>query len=234
MTRSTHLLRPLTLAATGLAAVVLTASMSACSSNSSDASSASSASDQAVAVETTGTEADADAEDSTAAVPEGFTLVEVPEYGISVAVPSDWDTLTSANTSDAELVGRIAQALDDSEDEVVADLADTPLVSVDTASDTPSALYLTRDDEDGPLPSEEMMQELADNHNADSTDYRETTSGSGANAAIFTMSAADGDTQHNLSAVAVSDGDNAFFMVVVVSDSEERVKEVSDAVLASF
>ncbi|SDN37595.1 hypothetical protein SAMN05216355_102170 [Actinomyces ruminicola] len=233
MTRSTHLPRPLTLAATGLAAVVLTASMSACSSNSSDASSAS---DPVVAVETTGTEADADAEDSTAAVPEGFTLVEVPEYGISVAVPSDWDTLTSANASDGELVGRIAQALGHSEDEVNADLEDTPLTSVDTASDSdiPPSLVLGRVDGDGALPSEDRLKQLAETNDVDSTDYEPTTSGSGADAAVFAVRALEDGTQYYLSVVSVTNGDDSYYATVIITHSEHQVKEISDAVLASL
>ncbi|MBM6980026.1 MAG: hypothetical protein I3J03_09980 [Actinomyces succiniciruminis] len=234
MTRSIRLPRPATLATTGLAAVALTLSMSACSSGSDDAAdSASAASDQAVTAT-----ADTGADDN-AAVPDGFTLVEVPDYDISVAVPSDWDTLTTANTSDTELVGRIAQALDDSEEEVIADLEDTPLTSVDTASDTASDtavapyLVLGRIDGEGALPTEDQMRSLAENEDADITGYEQTTSGSGADAAIITLSATDG-TQYHLSAFAVSDGDDAYYAAVIVTDSEEQLKEISDAMLASL
>lgn len=230
----TRLIRPhraLTLVATGLAAVALTASMSACSSSSEDAAgSASAASDQAV----TATAADTD-EDAT--VPDGFTLVEVPDYDISVAVPSGWDTLTSADTSDTELVGRIAQALDHSEDEVISDLEDTPLTSVDTTSDAdvPPYLVLGRIDGEGALPSEEQMRSLAEDDDAEATDYEQTASGSGADARIFTMSESDDvGTQHYVAAVAVSDGDDAYFASVIVADSEEQLKEISDALIASL
>ncbi|SHE26832.1 hypothetical protein [Actinomyces glycerinitolerans] len=238
MTRSIRLPRPATLATTGLAAVALTLSMSACSSNSDDAAdSASAASDQAVtATADASAHTTADTDDN-AAVPDGFTLVEVPDYDISVAVPSDWDTLTSADTSDTELVGRIAQALDDSEEEVIADLEDTPLTSVDTASDSDVAPYLVlgRIDGEGALPSEDQMRSLAeDDEDADITGYEETTSGSGADAAILTVTASEDGTQYYVSALAVSDGDDAYYASVIVADSEEQLKEISDAMLASL
>ncbi|RAX22808.1 MULTISPECIES: hypothetical protein [unclassified Actinomyces] len=236
MTRSIRLPRPVTLATTGLAAVALTASMSACSSNSDDAAdSASAASDQEVtATADAGADTTADTDDN--AVPDGFTLVEVPDYDISVAVPSDWDTLTSANASDTELVGRIAQALNDSEDEVIADLEDTPLTSVDTASDSDVAPYLVlgRIDGEGALPSEDQMRSLADSNEADVTGYEQTTSGSGADAATITLSASEVGTHYYLSALAVADGDDAYYASVIVSDSEEQLKEISDAMLASL
>ncbi|CED90553.1 hypothetical protein [Actinomyces succiniciruminis] len=235
MVHSTRLPRLTTLATTGLAAVALTLSMSACSSGSDDAAdSASAASDQAVTAT-----ADTGADDN-AAVPDGFTLVEVPDYDISVAVPSDWDTLTTANTSDTELVGRIAQALDDSEEEVIADLEDTPLTSVDTASDTASDtavapyLVLGRIDGEGALPTEDQMRSLAENNDADVTGYEQTTSGSGADAATITLSASEDGTQYYVSALAVSEGDDAYLASVIVVDSEEQLKEISDAMLASL
>ncbi|WP_147680213.1 hypothetical protein [Actinomyces ruminicola] len=233
MTRSTRIPRLVPLAATGLTAIALTLSLAACSSGSDSADSASPAGDQAVTVESS---ADAAPDADATAVPEGFTLVEVPEYGVLVAVPSDWDTLTSANTSDEELVGRIAQALDDSEEEVIADLEDTPLTSVDTASDAedPAYLYMTRSDGNGALPTEEMLRALAENHDATSSNYEQTTSGSGADAATFTMTGSEDGRQRRVSGVAVSDGDDAFFLVVVVSDSEQQLQEVSDAVIDSL
>ncbi|WP_143233264.1 hypothetical protein [Actinomyces ruminis] len=154
-----------------------------------------------------------------------------------MAVPSDWDTLTSANTSDTELVGRIAQALDQSEDEVIDDLEeDTPLTSVDTSADADVAPYLVlgRIDGEGALPSEEQMRSLAENEDADITGYEQTTSGSGADAAIITLSATEYGTQYHLSAFAVSDGDDAYYAAVIVTDSEEQLKEISDAMLASL
>lgn len=231
-----RLSRLTTIAATGLTAVALTASMSACSSNSDDAASSSAASDQAVTA-TADADADTTADaDGDATVAGGFTLVELPEYGVSVAVPSDWETLTSANASDIELVGRIAQARGQSEDEVIADLEDRPLTSVDTSADTDLAPYLfvTRVAGNGALPTEEQMRSLAENNAVEVADYQETTSGSGADAIVITMNVSDGDAQYHASNLAVSDGDDAFFIVLITTDSEQQLQQVSDAILASL
>ncbi|NDR53027.1 hypothetical protein [Actinomyces sp. 565] len=234
MTRSTRFPRLVPLAATGLTAVALSLSLAACSSSDSgSADPASTESSQSVTVESS---ADAAQAPDGAAVPEGFTLVEVPEYGISVAVPSDWETLTSANASDTELVARVAKARDMSEDEVIADLEDRPLLSIDTAADGDFAPYLvlSRIDDDGPLPSEDKMQSLAELNAAETSELEQTTSGSGADASLFTMSASDDGVQYNFSAVSVSEGDDAYITTVVVSDSAQQAQEVSEAVLASL
>ncbi|MDU0348784.1 hypothetical protein [Actinomyces sp. MRS3W] len=237
-----RLSRPLILAATGLATVALALPLAACSGSNTSETTSTQASQEATAnsedAADTGSDTDAQTDsDSTASVPDGFTLVEIPEYDMSVAVPSDWDTLTSANSSDTELVGRIAQALDKSEDEVIADLEDTALISADTSSSSGDAsadeIAVGRAETDA-LPTEEEFIDLAELNEADSSDYTSTTTPSGLEAAVFRMNAVADDEDHYISIISVSTGDGIVDSVLIATSTAERDQEIYDAVLGSL
>lgn len=239
-----RLSRLTTIAATGLTAVALTASMSACSSSSDDA--ADQSSDQQVST-AAGTDAGTDDAEASAepTVPDGYTLTEVPGAELSIAVPSDWTTLTESTASDTELVSALATALGRSEDEVTAMLNALALYSIDTSGTSNYAENLNVEIAKGysSMPSENDMVTLLENQNNEAAGmvfkpgtYTETTTASGQDAVVetYTIPVDGGPTTEGTYVVVHANGGDDLALIAISTDSAERTKELADVVLGSI
>ncbi|SPF68385.1 Prokaryotic membrane lipoprotein lipid attachment site profile [Propionibacterium ruminifibrarum] len=214
--------------AAALAAVLtaLTLSMSACSTASDG---------------TTGSPESSEAASSpTPTVPDGYALTEVPGTGLSIAIPSSWETLTAENSSDDALVERIAQARGMAPEALTMRLEDSQLISVDTSDTTDyaeniTAMQDTEEELDGLPSEEEFTEEFLSDREIDSGEYARVTTGSGADAVrfVFTATGADGQ-KHHASLVLLETGEHTFFAVAVDAASTSRAQELADAVIGSL
>lgn len=214
--------------AAALAAVLtaLTLSMSACSTASDG---------------TTGSpESSETASSPTPTVPAGYALTEVPGTGLSIAIPSNWETLTRDNVSDDALVERIAQARGMAPEALTMRLEDSQLISVDTSDTTDyaeniTAMQDTEEELDGLPSEEEFTEEFLSDREIDSGEYAKVTTGSGADAVRFVFTATGTDGQkHHASLVLLETGEHTFFAVAVDAASTSRAQELADAVIGSL
>ncbi|CED90551.1 hypothetical protein [Actinomyces succiniciruminis] len=242
-----RLSRLTTLAATGLTAVALTASMAACSSNSDDA--ADQGSDQQVTT-TADTDTGSDDADETEAaaeptVPDGYTLTEVPGAELSIAVPSDWSTLTESTASDTEFVSALATALGRTEAETTAMLDSLALYSIDISGTRDYAENLNVEIAKGftAMPSENDMVALLENQNNEAAGmvfepgtYTETTTASGQDAVVetYTLPVDGGPTTEGTYVVVYANGGDDLALIAISTDSAERTQELADVVLGSI
>lgn len=209
-----------------LLAAALTLPMSACSTTS-DTTTGSSESGQV-------------AGSPTPTVPDGYTLTEVPETGLSIAIPSNWETLTRNNVSDDALVERIAQARGMAPEALTMTLENSRLISVDT-SDTAdyaenlAAIQDTDEELDGLPSEEEFTEEFLSDREIDSGEYAQVTTGSGADAVRYVVTATGTDGQkHHAAFVFLENGEHTFFAVAIDAASTDRAKELADAVIGSL
>ncbi|MBE6475906.1 MAG: hypothetical protein E7Z95_10150 [Actinomyces succiniciruminis] len=239
-----RLSRLTTLAATGLTAVALTASMSACSSNSDDA--ADQGSDQQVsAAADTDTSSDGAEAAAEPTVPDGYTLTEVPGAELSIAVPSDWSTLTESTASDTEFVSALATALGRTEAETTAMLDSLALYSIDISGTRDYAENLNVEIAKGftAMPSENDMVALLENQNNEAAGmvfepgtYTETTTASGQDAVVetYTLPVDGGPTTEGTYVVVYANGGDDLALIAISTDSAERTQELADVILGSI
>ncbi|PHP53186.1 hypothetical protein [Actinomyces ruminis] len=244
MSRLSHLT---TIAATGLTAVALTASMSACSSSSDDA--ADQGSDQQVSA-AADTDAGSDSTDETEAaaeptVPDGYTLTEVPGAELSIAVPSDWTTLTSDTVANTEFVSALATTLGRTEDETIAMLDSLALYTMDTSGTSDYAENLNVEIAEGfsSMPSENDMVALLENQNNEDAGmvfqpgtYTETTTASGQDAVVetYTLPIDGGPTTEGTYVVVYANGGDDLALIAISTDDAERTQELADVILGSI
>ncbi len=214
--------------AAALAAVLtaLTLSMSACSTASDG---------------TTGSPESSEAAGSpTPTAPDGYTLTDVPKTGLSIAIPSSWETLTRDNVSDDALVERIAQARGMAPEALTMRLEDSQLISVDTSDTTDyaeniTAMQDTEEELDGLPSEEEFTEKFLSDREIDSGEYARVTARSGADAIRFVFTATGTDGQkHHASLVLLETGEHTFFAVAVDAASTSRAQELADAVIGSL
>ncbi|RLP07695.1 hypothetical protein [Propionibacterium australiense] len=212
--------------AAALSAAALTLSMSACSTTS-DTTTGSAESSQA-------------ASSPTPTVPDGYTRTEVPETGLSIAIPSSWETLTRDNVSDDALVERIAQARGMTPEALTMGLERFSLIGVDT-SDTAghaenlAAIQETDEELDGLPSEEEFTEEFLSDREIDSGEYARVTTGSGADAVRYVLTGTGGDGQKHHSALVVfKNGEHTFFAAFIDAASTSRAQELADAVIGSL
>ncbi|MDO4901778.1 hypothetical protein [Actinomyces sp.] len=213
----------------------------------------------AVSMSVSMTACSADADSSTGpTTPHGYTLTEVPGFGISLAVPSDWTTLTHDDLDD-ELVQAVADALDQEPDSVRENAQTFHLISVDAdATDFTENLVVSQYQLEDGLPPEEEFAEVTADDQVDSSDFVQRTTGSGAEAALYTASGklagsgrafsiafmaimtggatgtpdTAGSTEDGTAASTDPGGTVTFVMIDAAS--AERAREIADAVLASL
>ena len=209
-----------------LTATVLVLPLSACSTASDG---------------TTGSPESSEAASSpTPTVPDGYTLTDVPETGLSIAIPSSWETLTAENSSDDALVERIAQARGVDPETLTMRLEDSQLISVDTSDTTDyaeniTAMQDTEEELDGLPSEEEFTEEFLSDREIDSGEYAKVTTGSGADAVRFVFTATGTDGQkHHASLVLLETGEHTFFAVAVDAASTSRAQGLADAVIGSL
>ncbi|SDN37667.1 hypothetical protein SAMN05216355_102174 [Actinomyces ruminicola] len=235
-----------TIATTTLTAVALTVSMSACSSGSDDA--ADQGSDQGVTADagTDATAEDTDAGDAEASsaptVPDGYSLTEVPDADLAIAIPSDWTTLTGDDVADAERVAAMATALNTTEDDARSRLEMLSLYSIDMNEDssgygeTLNVQMLAEPN----LPSEDQLTGMIEAQSTtevtlDAGDYSTVTTGSGADAImqVYDLVYADGSSIPSAYLVLpTADGSQTAY-VAISTTSAERTQELADVILSS-
>lgn len=234
-----------TLAATGLTAVALTASMAACSSNSDDAADQGS-DQQASTAANTDTRSDGADETEAAAeptVPDGYTLTEVPGADLSIAVPSDWSTLTGDDVSDPERVAAMATALNTTEDDARSRLEMLSLYSINMNEDssgygeTLNVQMLAEPN----LPSEDQLTAMIEAQSTtevtlDAGDYSTVTTASGADAImqVYDLVYADGSSAPSAYLVLPTTDGSQTAYVAISATSTERTQELADVILGSI
>ncbi|WP_103061528.1 hypothetical protein [Actinomyces qiguomingii] len=247
--------RMVTVVATTLTAVALTASISACSSNSDDSEDRNA--DQEVTAGTdsdAGTDADADADSdadsddaakSEPTVPDGYTLTEVPDADLSLAVPSDWSTVTGAEiSSQTELVDAIATTTGRTSEEVRTAMESLALWSMDTSGtkDYDENLNVELVEQRYAVPTEDEMAQVLENQanaSANTTmtpdSYTTTTTASGDDAVLqsYTLQIGDNTTKGAYVVVPAKGGD-AYALIAISTATAERTRELADVVLASL
>lgn len=212
--------------AAALSAAALTLSMSACSTTS-DTTSGAAESSQA-------------AGSPTPTVPDGYTRTEVPETGLSIAVPSTWETLTTENVSDDALVARLAEARGMEPEALTMQLEDSSLISVDTSGATDYAELLTamQDTDEGidGLPDEqEFTEEFLSDREIESGEYAKVPTGSGDDAVRYVFTATGNDGQrHHAALVIVKAEKHTFLAVMIDAASTGRAKELADVIIGSL
>ncbi|MBE6482992.1 MAG: hypothetical protein E7Z94_11595 [Actinomyces ruminicola] len=180
--------------------------------------------------------------------PDGYTLTEVPDFGFSLAVPTDWTTLTHDDLDDDELVATVAEALGQDADSL-RDTADTfHLISVDAnATGYAENLAVSQYELEDGLPPAEELAEVTDDDQVSSSDHAQRITGSGADAVLYTASgtlsgsgeafhiafmAVSMDTGATASADAATAPSTATF-VMIRAASADRAQELADVVLGS-
>ncbi|NDR53028.1 MULTISPECIES: hypothetical protein [unclassified Actinomyces] len=190
--------------------------------------------------------------------PEGYTLTEVPTLGLSLAVPADWTTLTSDGLDDDDLVRTVAEALKQDVDSLREQAATFHLISVDAdAVGFAENLVVSQYELEGGLPPEEELAEITEGDQVNSSDYVRRTTGSGADAALYTASGVLGGSRQDFhiafmaimtgaiasattsaaspagGATASSPADSVTF-VLIKATSTDRAQELADVVLESI
>ncbi|WP_136191913.1 hypothetical protein [Actinomyces procaprae] len=240
------------IATTALTAVALSLSMSACTPNSDDAADRNA--DQAATADAGSTDSEdaADTADAPGAadteaaseptVPDGYTLTDVPDTDLAIAIPSDWTTLTGDDVADPERVADMATALNTTEDDARSRLEALSLYSVDMDEDssgygeTLNVQMLAA----SKLPNEDRLTEMIEEQSTadvtlDAGEYSATTTGSGTDAVtqVYDIVYADGSSVPSAYVVLpTADGSETAY-VAINATSAERRQELIDAILAS-
>jgi len=223
--RRTALRRGLTVAAAAGMSVLMSTSVTACSNNSGSSAGA-----------------------TTAA---GYTLTEVPGFGISLAIPTDWTTLTPDDLDDDALVNTVAEALGQDAESVRESAETFHLISVDAdAEGFAENLVVSQYELEDALPPEEELAEVTADYQVDSSNYVQRETGSGADAVLYTASGTRGETGEDfaiaLMAIATGSGPTSAAgataspdavitatFVLIEAASADRAQELADVVIGS-
>lgn len=186
--------------------------------------------------------------------PDGYTLTEVPGFGFSLAVPTDWTTLTSDDLDDGELVQKVADALGRDADSLRETAATFHLISVDTGvTGYAENLAVSQYELEDGLPPEDELAEITADDQVSSSDYAQRTTGSGADAALYTANGtlSGSDEAFHIAFMAVSmesgataDADESAAadtapapttatFVMIRAASADRAQELADVILGS-
>lgn len=220
--------------AAATAAALLSLSLVGCGSNSSsgDSTDSSGKTPEAGAQETTGTGGSNMGSGGT--IPDGYTATEIPELGMTIAVPSTWQIVDSSVLEDSEELEAAAEMLGQSTDAVAAALASTPLIAADPAPTTAFAENLNVINTHGKVkPTAAQMAADLEAGGATVNTYTEvkTASGDGATQS-YTLDM--GGTTIEGTAMLVPAPDGTFASITVLTESTQRTDEIVQAILASL
>ncbi|NDR53030.1 hypothetical protein [Actinomyces sp. 565] len=247
--------RVATIVAATATTVTLAVSLSACSSDRSAEAEAQSPVQQVTAAASTNTDAatdaakapDAEADDSArsgATVPDGYTLTEIPDADLSIAIPSTWTVATGAELADSESAEAIASALGYTTETVQALSNQLSIFAVDAGNTSTAGENISVQTTPGTslLGESDLSAALAVTStqpgvNVEPGTFSEVTTGSGDDASMYTytmtMDSNPGRTIHG-AYIAVLDNSGQSVVINVASHTSTRVTDLSDAVIGSI
>lgn len=224
-----------TLRATALAtATLLSLSLVACSSGSPSGSSTESAAASAPAASESTPSQEESTKPSKPGAPEGFTVTEVSDVGLSIAVPSDWTILDKDSTNDPALLEGAAAAMGTTTDALTTMLAGASLCAVDPVPDDGVASHLMVTDTRLPtLPGETEVTAGQELIGVTPTTNSETETANGTAAAYYYILEGDAATMHGAS-VLVPSADGTYATIAVNTGSEAETMSIVQAILDSL
>ncbi|NDR53029.1 hypothetical protein [Actinomyces sp. 565] len=179
-------------------------------------------------------------------VPDGYTLTEVPDADLSLALPADWSTVAgdASDTSQADAVAEIANVTGWDEEQVIDSLRGMDLFSMDTSGDTrynPNLSVVIYNDQ-YTRPTEDDMHTRLE-HDITSSDltatpvnYTAPSTASGQEAAVQTYVITGEDssrTEGAYVAVPANRGDS-MAVITISASTAEHTQELIDAILDSI
>ena len=223
-----------TLRATALATTaLLSLSLVACSAISSSGSSES-ASASAPATSESAPPPEESAKPSEPSSPEDFTVTEVADVGLSIAVPSDWLVLDKDSTNDPAALEAAAAAMGTTTDSLTTMLAGSSLLAVDPNSDGGVAGNLLVTDTSLPaLPGETEVTMGQEMIGATPTTNTEVETANGTAAAYDYTLEGNGVTVYG-SSVLVPAADGTYATIAVNTGSEAETTSIVEAILGSL